>query len=114
VKDPKMMPQEAGKSGEIHRSTEENGKKYKLLSKKYTCVVDSLCCDYLKIRYPEARAYRLGRNKPVVFLHGDSVRAVLMPIRTWVQLSPPTTSLKNQAMLKNIGNFVGVSLDRCN
>jgi hypothetical protein len=78
----KMIPQDPGESGEIPWSIEEDGKKYKLLCKKYTCLVDSLCYDYLKIRYPEARVYCLGRNKPVVFLHGDSVRAVLMPIRT--------------------------------
>ena len=78
----KMIPQDAGKSGEIPGSIEEDGKKYKLLCKKYTCVVDRLCYDYLKSRYPEARVYCLGRNKPVVFLHGDIVRAVLMPIKT--------------------------------
>jgi len=78
----KMIPQDAGKSGEIPGSIEEDGKKYKLLCKKYTCVVDRLCYDYLKSRYSEARVYCLGRNKPVVFLHGDIVRAVLMPIKT--------------------------------
>jgi hypothetical protein len=78
----KMIPQDAGKSGEIPDSIEVDGEQYKLLCKKFTCVVDSLCYDYLKIRYPEARIYCLGRNKPVVFLHGDIVRAVLMPIRT--------------------------------
>ena len=78
----KMIPQDAGKSGEIPGSIEEDGKKYRLLCKKYTCVVDRLCYDYLKSRYPEARVYCLGRNKPVVFLHGDIVRAVLMPIKT--------------------------------
>ena len=78
----KMIPQDAGKSGEIPGSIEEDGKKYKLLCKKYTCAVDRLCYDYLKGRYPEAQVYCLGRNKPVVFLHGDIVRSVLMPIRT--------------------------------
>lgn len=78
----KMIPQDAGKSGEIPGSIEQDGKKYKLLCKKYTCMVDRLCYDYLKCRYPEARVYCLGRNKPVVFLHGDIVRAVLMPIKT--------------------------------
>jgi hypothetical protein len=78
----KMIPQDAGKSGEIPGSIEEDGKKYKLLCKKYTCVVDRLYYDYLKNRYPEAQIYCLGRNKPVVFLDGDIVRAVLMPIRT--------------------------------
>jgi hypothetical protein len=78
----KMIPQDAGKSGEIPGSIEEDGKKYKLFCKKYTCVVDSLCYGYLKSRYPEAHVYCLGRNKPVVFLHGDIVRAVLMPIKT--------------------------------
>jgi hypothetical protein len=77
-----MLPQDAIKSGEIPGSIEEAGKQYKLLCKKYTCVVDSLYYDYLKIRYPEARVYCLGRNKPVVFLHGDIVRAILMPIKT--------------------------------
>src|SRR4030067_2564116 len=70
----KMIPQDTSKSGEIPGSTEEDGKQYKLLCKKYTCMVDSICFDYLKIRYPEARIYCLGRNKPVVFLHGDIVR----------------------------------------
>ncbi len=78
----KMMPQDAGKSGEIPGSVVEDGKQYKLSCQKYTCVVDSVCYDYLKIRYPEARIYCLGRNKPVVFLQGEIVRAVLMPIRT--------------------------------
>jgi hypothetical protein len=78
----KMIPKDAGKSGEIPGSVVEDGKQYKILCKKYTCVVDSLCYDYLKIRYPEARIYYLGRNKAVVFLQGEIVRAVLMPIRT--------------------------------
>jgi hypothetical protein len=77
----KMIPKDAGKSGEIPGSIEEDGKRHKLLCKKFTCTVDSLCYDYLKIRYPEARIYCLGRNKPVVFLEGEIVRAVLMPIR---------------------------------
>ncbi|MGQ9646222.1 MAG: hypothetical protein ACUVWO_06755 [Thermodesulfobacteriota bacterium] len=78
----KMIPQDFGKSGEIPGSVEEDGKKYKLLCKKYTCVVDGLCFNYLKIRYPEAQIYCLGRNKPVIFLQANIVRAVLMPIRT--------------------------------
>ena len=78
----KMIPKDAGKSGEIPGSVVEDGSRHKLLCKKFTCVIDSLCYDYLKIRYPEARIYCLGRNKPVVFLQGEIVRAVLMPIRT--------------------------------
>ncbi len=78
----KMIPQDVSKSGEIPGSVEKDGKRYKLSCQKYTCVVDSLCYDYLKIRYPEARIYCLGRNKPVVFLQADILRAVLMPIRT--------------------------------
>jgi hypothetical protein len=78
----KMIPQDAGKSGEIPGSAVEGGKQYKLLCKKFTCMVDSVCYDYLKIRYPGAGIYCLGRNKPVVFLQGEIVRAVLMPIRT--------------------------------
>ncbi len=78
----KMMPQDAGKSGEIPGAIEEDGKQYKLLCKKYTCVVDSVCYDYLKTRYPGAGVLCSGRNKPVVFLQGEIVRAVLMPIRT--------------------------------
>ena len=78
----KMIPQDAIKSGEIPGSIEADEKRYKLLCKKFTCVVDSLCYDYLKIRYPDARIYCLGRNKPVVFLQGEIVRAVLMPIKT--------------------------------
>ncbi len=78
----KLIPKEAGKSGEIPGSIEKDGKQYKLLCKKFTCAVDSLCYDYLRVRYPEARIYCLGRNKPVVFLQGEIVRAVLMPIRT--------------------------------
>jgi hypothetical protein len=78
----KMIPQDAGKSGEIPGSVEEDGKQYKLLCKKYTCVVDSVCYNYLKMRYPGAGVYCSGRNKPVVFLQGEIARAVLMPIRT--------------------------------
>ncbi len=78
----KVLPKDAGKSGEIPGSIEGDGKRYKLLCKKYTCIVESLCYDYLKIRYPDARIYCLGRNKPVVFLQSDIVRAVLMPIKT--------------------------------
>ncbi len=78
----KMIPKDTGKSGEIPKSIEEDGKQYKLLCKKYTCVVDSVCYDYLKMRYPGAGVYCSGRNKPVVFLQGEIVRAVLMPIRT--------------------------------
>jgi hypothetical protein len=78
----KMIPQDAGKSGEIPGSIKEDGKQYKLLCKKFTCVVDSVCYDYLKTRYPGAGVYCSGRNKPVVFLQGEIVRAVLMPIRT--------------------------------
>jgi hypothetical protein len=78
----KMIPQDAGKFGEIPGSIEMDGKQYKLLCKKFTCVVDSVCYDYLKIRYPGAGIYCLGRNKPVVLLQGEIVRAVLMPIRT--------------------------------
>ena len=77
----KTIPQDAGKSGEIPGSIEEDGKQYKLLCKKYTCVVASVCYSYLKMRYPGALIYCLGRNKPVVFLQGEIVRAVLMPIR---------------------------------
>jgi len=78
----KLIPQDAGKSGEIPGSIEEDGKQYKLLCKKYTCVVASVCYDYLKARYPDAGVYCTGRNKPVFFLQGEIVRAVLMPIRT--------------------------------
>src|SRR4030067_2697488 len=49
----KMIPQDAGKSGEIPGSIKKDGKQYKLLCKKYTCVVDSVCYEYLKSRYPE-------------------------------------------------------------
>jgi len=77
----KMIPQDAGKSGEVPGSVEEDGKQYKLLCKKYTCVVSGICYDYLKMRYPEARVYCLGRHKPVVFIHGEIVRAVLMPLK---------------------------------
>jgi hypothetical protein len=77
----KIIPQDAGKSGENPGSIEEDEKRYKLLCKKYTCVVDRLCYDYLKMRYPGAGVYCLGRNKPVVFLQGEIVRAVLMPIK---------------------------------
>jgi len=77
-----MIPRDAGKSGDDPGSNEKDGNQYKLLFKKYTCVVDSVCYDYLKTRYPEAQVYCLGRNKPVVFLQYDVVRAVLMPIRT--------------------------------
>jgi hypothetical protein len=78
----KMIPQDPDKSGEIPTSIEQDGKKYRLLCNKYTCVVDSVCYEYLKMRYPEARVNCLGRNKPVVFLQGEVVRAVLMPLRT--------------------------------
>ena len=78
----KMIPQDAGKSGEIPLSIEEDGRQYKLLCKKYTCVVASVCYGYLKMRYPKTLIYCLGRNKPMVFLQGEIVRAVLMPIRT--------------------------------
>jgi hypothetical protein len=78
----KMIPQDPGKSGEIPTSIEQDGKRYKLLCKKYTCLVDSVCYEYLKMRYPEARVNCLGRNKPVVFLEGEVVRAVLMPLKT--------------------------------
>src|SRR3972149_5166388 len=64
----KMIPQDIGKSGEIPGSIEEDGKQYKILCKKFTCVVASVCYGYLKMRYPEALIYCLGRNKPVVFL----------------------------------------------
>jgi hypothetical protein len=77
-----LIPQDAGKSGEIPGSIEEDGKQYRLLCKKYTSVVDSVCYDYLKTCYPGAGVYCSGRNKPVVFLQGEDVRAVLMPIRT--------------------------------
>src|SRR4030042_730040 len=78
----KMIPQDAGKSGEIPGSIEEDGKQYKLLCKKFTCVVDSVCYDYLKMRYPDAGVYCTGRNKPVFFLHSEIVRAVLIAVRT--------------------------------
>jgi len=77
----KTIPQDTGKSREIPGSIEEDGKQCKLLCKKYTCVVASVCYSYLKMRYPGALIYCLGRNKPVVFLQGEIVRAVLMPIR---------------------------------
>jgi hypothetical protein len=78
----KRIPQAPRKSGEILGSVEDDGKKYKLSCQKYTWLVDRLCYDYLKIRYPEAQIYCLGRNKPVVFLQADIMRAILMPIRT--------------------------------
>ena len=78
----KMIPQDAGKSGEIPGSIEEDGKQYKLLCKKFICAVASVCYDYLKMRHPDAGIYCTGRNKPVFFLQGEIVRAVLMPIRT--------------------------------
>ncbi len=78
----KMIPQDPGKSGEIPTSIEQDGKRYKLTCKKYTCLVDSVCYEYLKMRYPEARVNCLGRNKPVVFLEGELVRGVLMPLKT--------------------------------
>jgi len=78
----RMIPQDTGRSGEIPGSVEEGGSRYKILCKKDTCVVDRLCYDYLKTRYPGARVYCLGRNKTVVFLQGEIARAVLMPIKT--------------------------------
>jgi hypothetical protein len=78
----KMIPQDTGKYGEIPGSIEEDGKQYKLLCKKFICAVASVCYSYLKMRYPKALIYCFGRNKPVVFLQGEIVRAVLMPIRT--------------------------------
>jgi hypothetical protein len=78
----KMIPQDAGRFGEIPGSIEQTGNRYELLCKNYTCVVYSVLYDYLKVRYPEARIYCLGRNKPVVFMQSDIVRAVLMPIKT--------------------------------
>jgi hypothetical protein len=78
----KLIPKDAGKSGEIPGSIEEDGEQYKLLCKKFTCVVNCVCYDYLKMRYPEALIYCLGRNKPVAFLQGEIMRAVLMPIKT--------------------------------
>lgn len=77
-----VIPRGADQSGEIPRSIEEDEKRYKLLCKQFTCVVAGVCFDYLKIRYPEARVYCSGRHKPVVFIHGEIVRAVLMPIKT--------------------------------
>jgi hypothetical protein len=77
-----LIPKVAGKSGEIPGSIEEDGKRCKLLCKKYTCVVNRVCYDYLKMRYPGAEVYCSGRNEPVVFLQGEVVRAMLMPIRT--------------------------------
>jgi hypothetical protein len=77
----KMIPRDAGQSGEIPGSIEQDGNRYKLQCSKYTCVVDSVCYDYLKMRYPEARVYCLGRTQPVVFLQDGLVRAVLMPLR---------------------------------
>src|SRR4030067_3550330 len=38
----KTIPKDAGKSGEIPGSVEGDGKRYKLLCKKFTCAVDSL------------------------------------------------------------------------
>jgi hypothetical protein len=77
----KMVPQDAGRSGEIPGAIEQDANRYKLLCKNYTCMVDSVCYDYLKMRYPGAQVYCLGRNKPVIFLQGDIVRAVLMPMK---------------------------------
>src|SRR4030067_2767781 len=39
----KMIPKDAGNSGEIPGSVEGDGKRYKLSCKKNTCVVDSAC-----------------------------------------------------------------------
>lgn len=78
----KAIPKDAGKSGEIPGAIEEEEKQYKLLCRKYTCAVNRICYDYLKMRYPGAGVYCSGQNMPVVFLEGESVRAVLMPIRT--------------------------------
>jgi hypothetical protein len=77
----KMIPRDPGKSGEIPTSIEQDGNRYKLTCKKYTCLVDSVCYEYLKMRYPEARVICLGRNKPVVFFQGEVLRAVLMPLK---------------------------------
>lgn len=77
----KMIPKDAGQSRETPESIEQAGNRYKLLCKSYTCVVDTFCYDYLKMRYPEAHVYCLGKTKPVVFLQDGIVRAVLMPIR---------------------------------
>jgi hypothetical protein len=77
----KMIPQDAGRSGEIPGSIEQDGKRYKLLCSKYTCVADSVCYGYLKMRYPEAQIFCLGRNKPVIFVQDGVVRGVLMPMR---------------------------------
>jgi hypothetical protein len=77
----KMIPRDAGRSGEIPGSIEQDGKRYKLLCSKYTCVADSVCYGYLKMRYPEAQIYCLGKNKPVIFVQDGVVRGVLMPMR---------------------------------
>jgi hypothetical protein len=77
----KIIPQVSGQSGEIPGAIEQDGNRYRLLFRKHTCVVESICYAYLKMRYPEARIICLGRNKPVIFLQNDIVRAILMPIR---------------------------------
>jgi hypothetical protein len=78
----KMIPKDAGKSGELSAAIEEYEEQYKLLCRKYTCVVNRVCYDYLKMRYPQALIYCSGRNRPVIFVQGETVRAVLMPIKT--------------------------------
>jgi len=77
----KIIPRDLGKSGEIPETIRQAGSRYELLCSNYTCVVDKVCYDYLKIRYPKAQIYCFGHTKPLVFLQDNIVRAVLMPMR---------------------------------
>ena len=77
----KIIPKDPGQSGEIPKTIQQAGNRYELQCRDYTCVVDRICYDYLKMRYPEAQIYCLGKTMPIVFLQDNIVRAVLMPMR---------------------------------
>lgn len=77
----KIIPKDPVQSGEIPETIQQAGSRYELRCSDYTCVVDRICYDYLKMRYPEAQIYCLGKTLPIVFLQDNIVRAILMPMR---------------------------------
>jgi hypothetical protein len=77
----KLIPKGPVQSGEMPQTIQHAGNRYELRSRNYTCAVDKVCYEYLKMRYPDAQIYCLGHTKPVVFLQDNIVRAVLMPLR---------------------------------
>ena len=77
----RSIPPDADGLAEKVNAVKEHEGKYELLSKTRRSIVDVLCYDYLRMRYPKAEVFCRGKTQPKTFTQEGVVRAVLKPIK---------------------------------